>query len=320
MFNATPQASVCVTARLRRRVKLLGDHVEYDTGTIPGQGRSQAARTNLRRFYFSIDVDYVRGSDAGLIALYEFCDRMRLAPTLFITGLFAVEYAELIAEAGRRGYQLGTHGWRHDAREDYRSAPYCKQRDWIRKATDAVHRASGVVPAAFRAPNLWIGETTFQVLEEEGYRVDSSVPSGRVLLGYGRANSLRYARAPLAAYHPCRHDLGRRGDSSIVEIPPSAMLVPINMSALRVFGLSAMCCTVRCLLRISPILVFYVHPAEMTPRECLQLPAGEPRRHRAGLGPHNFAVLEQFVRYVLHAGYAPAFMQPSVREPCGAAA
>jgi peptidoglycan/xylan/chitin deacetylase (PgdA/CDA1 family) len=195
-----------------------------------------------------------------------------------------------------------------------------QQRDWIRRATAAVHRASGVVPGAFRAPNLWIGETTFQVLEEEGYQIDSSVPSGRILLGYGRANSLRYARAPRGAYRPCRRDLGRRGDSSIVEIPPSALVVPVNMSALRVFGLPTLCGTVRCLMRVSPILVFYVHPAELTPRDRLELPAGEPRRHRAGLGPQNMALLERFVQYVLSAGYTPAFMQPSACEALGVAA
>ena len=107
----------------------------------------------------------------------------------------------------------GTHGWAHgglEEDEDFRTAGYEQQRDWIRRATEAVEQAAGVCPLIFRAPNLWVGETTLRVLEEEGYLYDSSVPAQRVNLGFGRVHYLKYFWAPTAPYRPCGTDLGRR--------------------------------------------------------------------------------------------------------------
>ena len=89
---------------------------------------------------------------------------MELKATIFVTGRFAETYADLIADCRRRGHELGTHGWEHGSREndeDFRSASYDQQRAWIRLATEAVEKASGVRPF-FRAPRLWISETTLR--------------------------------------------------------------------------------------------------------------------------------------------------------------
>src|SRR3989339_727964 len=141
-------------------------------------------------FYLTVDVDYTRGSEGGLEQIYDFCEKRQIRPTLFITGSFATEYRELMIEAARRGYDLGTHGWKHGENpdEDFRRASPELQRDWIVRSTQAVAEATGVNPRIFRAPNLWVSEQTIQILEDEGYVLDSSVPSHRFDLGYGRVN------------------------------------------------------------------------------------------------------------------------------------
>jgi len=67
-------------------------------------------QTQPKRFHFTIDVDYVRGSEQGLQLLMDCCLKKKIVPTLFVTGMFAEEYPEYIAKAARYGFELGTHG------------------------------------------------------------------------------------------------------------------------------------------------------------------------------------------------------------------
>ena len=147
--------------------------------TVPRQTRSgDSGRPGLlngkghsfdftKRLYFTIDCDWVPGSQKGLEALLDCCDRYRMTGTVFFTGRFAQAYPDLVRRCHERGHQLGTHGWAHgglEDDEDFRTAGYEQQRDWIRRATEAVEQAAGIRPVIFRAPNLWISETTLRVM------------------------------------------------------------------------------------------------------------------------------------------------------------
>ena len=180
-------------------------------------------------WHFTIDVDWVPGSEVGLEGLLDFCDRWKLKATIFVAGRFAETYPDLIRDCRRRGHELGTHGWEHgslEKDEDFRSASYDQQREWIRLATEAVEKASGVRPVVFRAPSLWISETTLRVLEAEGYRYDSSVPARRFDCGFGRVHYLKYFLAASEPYRLSSYHLSLPGHSSIIEMAPSAFLFP----------------------------------------------------------------------------------------------
>src|SRR6476659_10664447 len=167
-----------------------------------------------KQLHFSIDCDWVPGSQKGLEALLDCCDRYRMTGTVFFTGRFAQAYPDLVRSCHERGHQLGTHGWAHgglEDDEDFRTAGYEQQRDWIRRATEAVEQAAGIRPVIFRAPNLWISETTLRVLEEEGYLYDSSVPARRFDFGFGRVHYLKYFWAPSQPYRPSELDLSASG-------------------------------------------------------------------------------------------------------------
>jgi len=256
-------------------------------------------------FYFTIDVDWFPRSHGGLVRLYDFCERFHLKATLFVTGRFADAYPELLCEAAARGYELGTHGWEHGLNrdEDFRSGTYNEQKRWLGLSTDAVAKAAGKVPTAFRAPNLSISETTLGLLEEMHYTVDSSVPARRFDLGYGQVSNPRYFMAPLRPYHPSLCNLACEGTSPVLEVPPSAFLVPINMSSLRRLGLAPAKWAIRRIAKRTSTLVFYGHPAEFEFSEKLHMPPGLPARYRKGLGPFNLDLLARFVAYVLSLGY-----------------
>ncbi len=264
-----------------------------------------------KQFYFTIDCDWVPGSHVGLESLLERCDRFRIKATIFFAGRFAETYPDLVRECLHRGHQLGTHGWAHgglEEDEDFRHASYEQQRQWIRRATDAVEKAAGIRPVVFRSPNLWIGETTLRVLEEEGYRCDSSVPARRFDMGLGRVHYLAYFGAPRDPYHPSRDNLNRPGDSSIVEVPPSSCLFPINLATLRTVGLPTFQRMIRWIGRRSRHLVFYCHPGEFVLAAKQTFPPSMSKWNQRGMSPNNLLLVEDLLAHIHAAGYATTRM------------
>jgi hypothetical protein len=265
-------------------------------------------------WHFTIDVDWVPGSEVGLEGLLDFCDRWKLKATIFVAGRFAETYADLVRECLRRGHELGTHGWEHgslEEDEDFRSATYDQQRKWIRLATAALEKASGVRPVVFRAPSLWISETTLRALEDEGYRYDSSVPARRFDCGFGRVHYLKYFRAPSEPYHPLSSNLRLPGHSSIIEMAPSAFLFPINMATLRVLGLPVVKWMIRRISRRSSRLVFYCHPFEFVHSHRQSFPRNMSKWNMQGMKPENFSLLEVFVQHMIQLRYSSTLFADS---------
>jgi peptidoglycan/xylan/chitin deacetylase (PgdA/CDA1 family) len=249
----------------------------------------------------------VPGSHVGLELLLDFCDRHHLKGTIFFAGRFAETYPDLVRNCHARGHQLGTHGWAHgglEDDEDFRAASYEQQRRWIRQATDAVEKAAGIRPVVFRAPNLSIGETTLRALEHEGYRYDSSVPARRFDMGFGRVHYLKYFWAPMEPYNPSWQQLHIPGGSSILEIPPSACLFPINLAALRVLGLPTLQRMIRWIRRRSQHLVFYCHPSEFLYAKDQVFPQTMSKWNQWGMCPANLSLVEALIDSVLDLGYA----------------
>jgi peptidoglycan/xylan/chitin deacetylase (PgdA/CDA1 family) len=262
-----------------------------------------------KRLFFTIDCDWVPGSQKGLQALLDCCDRYRITGTVFFSGRFAEAYPDLVRTCHERGHQLGTHGWAHGALEedeDFRTASYEQQREWIRRATRAVERAAGIRPVIFRAPNLWVGETTLRVLEEEGYLYDSSVPARRFDLGFGRVHYLKYFWAPTEPYRPCATDLRRPGESVITEVPPSACLFPINLATLRVLGLTVLGKMIHWVSRGTGHVVFYCHPSEFVHAKDQQFPKTMSKWNRMGMRPGNLSLVEHLLDHLFERQFVAA--------------
>jgi peptidoglycan/xylan/chitin deacetylase (PgdA/CDA1 family) len=275
---------------------------------VNGNGHGKTAPP---QFYFTIDCDWVPGSHVGLEMLLAFCDRTHLKGTIFFAGRFAEAYPHLVRDCHDRGHQLGTHGWAHgglEDDEDFRTASYEQQREWIRRATEAVEQAAGIRPVVFRAPNLSIGETTLRALEHEGYRYDSSVPARRFDMGFGRVHYLKYFWAPLDPYRPSGDDLTTPGESPLIEVPPSSCLFPINMATLRTLGLPMVQRMIRWIGRRSRHLVFYCHPSEFVYAKDQVFPDAMSKWNQKGMCPANLSLVEEFLDHVLEHGYAPTQM------------
>jgi len=282
---------------------------------VNGNGHGKTAPP---QFYFTIDCDWVPGSHVGLEMLLAFCDRTHLKGTIFFAGRFAEAYPHLVQDCHDRGHQLGTHGWAHgglEDDEDFRTASYEQQRQWIRQATDAVERAAGIRPVVFRAPNLSIGETTLRALEHEGYRYDSSVPARRFDMGFGRVHYLKYFWAPRDPYRPSGDDLTTPGESPLIEVPPSSCLFPINMATLRTLGLPMVQRMIRWIGRRSRHLVFYCHPSEFVYAKDQVFPGTMSKWNQKGMCPANLSLVKELLDHVFERGYAPTqMMETTVRR------
>jgi len=282
------------------------DSISHALPRLNGKGYSRAKQP-AKRFYFTIDCDWVPGSQLGLESLLACCDRRHIKATVFLAGRFAETYPELVRTCRDRGHELGTHGWAHggvEEDEDFRFASYEQQRRWIRQATDAVEQAAGVRPIIFRAPNLRIGATTLRALGDEGYLYDSSVPARRFDMGFGRVHYTEYFWAPLEPYNPSWQQLHLPGSSRILEIPPSACLFPINLASLRVLGLPALKRMVHWIGRRSRHLVFYCHPSEFLYARDQIFPRTMSKWNQRGMCPGNLGLVEAFIDSVLELGYA----------------
>lgn len=261
-------------------------------------------------FLLTVDADWVPGSGGGLEALLRLCDDLGVRSTIFTTGKFALAHGDLVRGALAAGHEVGAHGWQHPMPtqhfENYRLTSPEQRREWLTRATGAIAATTGVRPRSFRAPFLWVDAVTFRLLAELGYTIDSSIPTRRFDGLVGVVNYRDYFWASLDPYYLDLDHPHRRGASSILEVPPSALLLPLNMSTMRFVGLGIMLALVRLLARRASVLNFYCHPWEFVPAAALRYPPGSPPRHTQGTGPHLLQPLRRFIEAVLTRGYRPA--------------
>lgn len=271
--------------------------------------------SDVKNLFFSMDVDNVAGSQAAIRPLIEFSKLEGLDTAFFITGRFAEMYPQETLMMYEAGYDIGIHGWDHglDGTENFRTNTYEEQKKRICKAINAIHSVTGERPIMNRCPDLWVSETTIKVLVEEGILLDSSVPARRAV---GRIRSLKYLFAPSEPYFPDRENLRKRTtDRSILEVPPSAMLLPINLSALRFFGLTTMKAVIRMSSLISNNIVFYGHPAEYL--HAHEIDFGDENvasRHLENIGPHVYPLTKGLIDYAKQLGFTSRPLSALIRE------
>lgn len=247
-----------------------------------------------KQFHFTIDCDWIPNSQKSLPKIFELTEKYKLSPTFFITGKFALQYGEYVKEMAIRNYQIGAHGWAHgiDAEENFGiNASFDVQKKLLIDAAEAIEKVSGIVPQSFRAPRLEICETTFRVLEELKFEIDSSIPARRFDFGFGSNNSISNLFKSSGSY-----SIG-----NINEITPSAFVFPLNMRFIRKFGARAGVNLFNFIKKIDTHIVFYLHPAELVNKEELIYSDKECAFYQ-DCGARHFASLEHFIKPIACSG------------------
>lgn len=162
-------------------------------------------------------------------------DELGIRATFFVVGedlgdeALAAGLRRLVA----RGHELANHSATHPY--GFPQLSSAEQRREIEQGHQAILAHSGVAPVGFRAPGYALTATVVQVLEELGYRYDSSLlpspPYGlakaAAVLG-GRLRGRRSAAgrvdprglwAPSQPYRPDPRLPWRRGDAALIELP-----------------------------------------------------------------------------------------------------
>ncbi len=111
-----------------------------------------------------------RGIESGLPRILDALDSVDVTVTCFCTGGVAERYPARVRELLGRGHELACHGHTH-ARFDRMRRDAAREE--ITRSTETL-RAFGVPVTSFRAPNLRFPAQYLALLEEHGYRVDSS--------------------------------------------------------------------------------------------------------------------------------------------------
>jgi peptidoglycan/xylan/chitin deacetylase (PgdA/CDA1 family) len=248
----------------------------------------------------SVDVDHFPGSEIGIKRIMDILDERGIKAMFFIAGKFAEECEEVIKDIHLKGHEIGCHGYSHglDVDENFVELDLEEQKRRIEKSSSILKGITGEDVKIFRAPYAKANHSTIRVLESLGYECDSSVTSMRFDFGMGVGNNMRAFFAPRRPYYPSMNNLYKEGDSKVLEIPISAFVVPLTMSALRTLGMK----TVKHIFNMSshffdPV-VFYLHPWEVMAMDEIQLWEGLPKRHTKNRGREALFDLGLFLDYV----------------------
>jgi hypothetical protein len=95
------------------------------------------------------------------------------------------------------------------------------EREKLINLTSLFEKGFGRLPTSFRSGRWGIGSNTIPILEELGYRVDSSVaPFTTQIFETGK---VRFWGAPFQPYHPSLTDFCKRGRSRLLEVPATSI-------------------------------------------------------------------------------------------------
>jgi polysaccharide deacetylase family protein (PEP-CTERM system associated) len=189
--------------------------------------------------------------------------------TFFCLGSVAEWYPETMQEIAAEGHELAVHGYTHRPLHEHTRASL---EDEVKRTVDLLSRG-GERPIGFRAPTFTYASYLYEVLEEQGFKYDSSIMPVRTPLYnwsmYG--NSAPFWISP-----------------SILEVPlsvhkvPLLRRVPVGGIYFRLLGGRVDSELLKRVERAQGIAVFYVHPWEIldNPRVALSWPKRVLAYHR----------------------------------------
>ncbi|HUF46919.1 MAG TPA: hypothetical protein VMM93_03825 [Vicinamibacterales bacterium] len=176
-------------------------------------------------------------SNAACLPRFQaLCDRQGVRPSYLVTYEMATRAEASGVLAGLRlegRCEVGAHlhPWSSPPyREEDLEGTYPSQLPddllarQMRELTDAIETHLGVRPRTYRAGRHGFDARALGHLESLGYAVDTSIDP---LFNETRIGGPRFPAAPVAPYHPDRHDVCKPGQSPVLEVPVTAATLPL---------------------------------------------------------------------------------------------
>lgn len=172
----------------------------------------------------------------GLPALLDLYEKFNIRSTFFFTGYIAQKFPEIVKMILPYGHEVGCHGMYHDPNLAFDVLSLEEQKKYLLQAKNILEDISGQPVISFRAPALRVNKHTPKALKETGFLIDSSVASQRMdfFLSFGAKDKLKWVFAPRKPYFTAENNLARKGNSSLFEVPVTALFLPYAGTFMRI--------------------------------------------------------------------------------------
>lgn len=172
----------------------------------------------------------------GMPRLLDLYEKYGVKATFFYTGHIARLYPEVVKMAHRRGHEIGSHGLTHEVSKAFDVMPPEEQLSHLKQSKQILEDIIGEEVVSFRAPAARVDKAFPKVLQEAGFKVDSSVSSQRMdmMFSFGTLKKLNWLIAPRKAYFAQENNIFHKGGSEILEVPISALGFPYIGTFMRI--------------------------------------------------------------------------------------
>ena len=190
--------------------------------------------------------------------LLDLLDGFRVSATFFVLGWIAERLPGLVREIQARGHEVASHGYGHQLCYDI---SHSELREDLYRSRSTLENITGQPVRGYRAPSFSITGELMNLLEELGYRYDSSYNDFSLHDRYGRVDSIR-------RYMP-NHGLNEK--DGLVELPVSNLklggsCIPWGGGGyFRLWPSWMFRQGVKQILRRQGYYLFYCHPWELDP-------------------------------------------------------
>ena len=167
--------------------------------------------------------------------LLDIYSEHNIRSTFFFTAYIARLYPEIVKMVLKDGHEVASHGKSHLPENGFDVMPYEKQKEHLEYTKKLLEDISGQEVISFRAPALRVNSDTVRALIETRYKIDSSVASQRFdfFLSFGSFNKLGCLFSPRIPYNVDPTNIFKRGNSKLVEVPLTALVLPYVGTTMR---------------------------------------------------------------------------------------
>lgn len=218
------------------------------------------------------DIKY-DGIDVFLRYLLPLFKKYDILLDAFVSTDVLLRYTTELTNVNDINITFGNHNLLHDflCKNSYK-----QQYEEIFISTEVFKDKFGRHPLMFRAPNFAVNLDTIRILDELGYKIDSSILPGRKPRKFRIFPVLlNFSKAPRCIYHPAFTDFLKEGNMNILEVPvtsnPFCKGIPIGGGALSYYGLEKTITMLNIIKEDNIIMLF--HPWEFLNRENSKSPA-----------------------------------------------
>jgi len=199
----------------------------------------------------------------------ELFSRHRVKATFFWVAEYARRFPHLMRAVVGEGHEIACHGLWHGSKVNAKTKRSTYSRDEFRRITgeakSIIEDQAGQSVVGYRAPNAYVSGVMIDVLEEMGFRYDSSVSVNSL---YNKTDAVLRG-VSTSPYYPRRGSLEKGSEPrSIVEFPwPYWNVLGFKLQTaggpfLRIFGRRLICAGLRQSLRRGHT-IFYFHPVDL---------------------------------------------------------